>query len=57
MPPLVHEVTGPAGVIVAIAWLVCMTACALQRVLPLVSDRAATRAAQIERARAKRKRR
>lgn len=57
MPPLVHEVTGPAGVIVAIAWLVWMTACGLQRVLPLVSDRAATRAAQIERARAKRKRR
>lgn len=57
MPPLVHEVTGPAGVIVAIAWLVWMTACGLQRVLSLVSDRAATRAAQIARARAKRKRR
>jgi hypothetical protein len=55
MPPLVHEVTGPAAVITAIAWLVWLTACGLQRVLPLVSGRAAKRAAQLERARAKRK--
>lgn len=55
MPPLVHEVTGPAAVIVAIAWLVWLTACGAQRVLPLLSDRIAKRAAQVERARATRK--